>query len=260
MLKKTICSLLILLVSNASYSLTLDNKTATSDVVQKSINATFDSAALKVQLTTTLGLEIKQVNASPMPGLVEVITNQGLFYASYDGKYFIQGKMFGLGTEVTNYTEESLAKVRVDGMTAFTNDMIIFPAKDEKHVVTVFTDITCGYCRKFHDQIDDYNDKGITVRYMAYPRSGVKDRMGQLSKGFKDLRSIWCHENPKEALTKAKSGSSVAQRICNKPIEDEFNFGRQIGVSGTPAIVFSNGMMIPGYQPPDKLAQILESL
>jgi len=260
MLKKTLCSLFILLFSNVSYSLSLDNKTATSEVVEQKVATSFDATALKVQLATTLGLEIKSVTASPMPGLVEVITNQGLFYASYNGKYFIQGKMFGLGAEVTNHTEESLAKVRVEGMTAFTNDMIVFPAKNEKHVVTVFTDITCGYCRKFHDQIGDYNDKGITVRYLAYPRSGVKNRAGQLSEGFKDLRSIWCHENPKEALTKAKSGSSVAQRICDKPIEDEFNFGRQIGVSGTPAIVFSNGMMIPGYQPPDKLAQILESL
>jgi thiol:disulfide interchange protein DsbC len=217
-------------------------------------------AHLKTKLSSMLGLEIEAVKASAMPGLVELITNQGLFYASTDGKFFIQGKLYGLGGKVTNYSEESLAKVRVDGMDKFSDAMIIYPAKNEKHVVTVFTDITCGYCRKMHEQMDEYNDNGITVRYLAYPRSGIKERSGQYSQGFKDLRSIWCNENPEDALTKAKMGSNVAQRICDKPIEDEFNFGRQVGVSGTPAVILENGMMLPGYQEPNALINILEQV
>jgi thiol:disulfide interchange protein DsbC len=225
-----------------------------------SVPATFDAAELKSKLTSMLGLEIEGVKPSAMPGLVELITNQGLFYASADGKFFIQGKLYGLGAKVTNYSEESLAQVRIEGMDKFSEAMIVYPAKNEKHVVTVFTDITCGYCRKMHEQMDDYNDKGITVRYLAYPRSGVKDRSGQYSQGFKDLRSIWCHEDPQSALTKAKMGSNVAQRICDKPIEDEFDFGRQVGVSGTPAVILENGMMLPGYQAPEALITILEQV
>ncbi|MGB1263240.1 MAG: bifunctional protein-disulfide isomerase/oxidoreductase DsbC [Cognaticolwellia sp.] len=216
--------------------------------------------AVKAKLSQTLGLTVASIKPSAMAGMVEVITEQGLFYASVDGNFLFHGKMFGLGKNVTNLTEESLAQVRVEGMVKFSDDMIVFPAKNEKHVVTVFTDITCGYCRKMHDQIEDYNDKGITIRYLAYPRSGVKDRSGQLSQGFKDLRSIWCHEDPNTAMTKAKSGSTVAARICDKPIEEEFNFGRQVGVTGTPAIVLEGGMMVPGYQDPDKLLMLLETV
>jgi thiol:disulfide interchange protein DsbC len=231
-------------------------------IVPNNINtpANFNAEELKTKLTSMLGLEIIKVEASAMPGLVELITNQGLFYASADGKFFIQGKLYGLGGTVTNYSEESLAKVRIDGMKKFTEAMIVYPAKNEKHIITVFTDITCGYCRKMHEQMDDYNDKGITVRYLAYPRSGVKDRAGQYSQGFKDLRSIWCHEDPASALTKAKMGSSVAQRICDKPVEDEFNFGRQVGVNSTPTVILENGMMIPGYKEPDALITILEQV
>lgn len=214
---------------------------------------------VKAKLSRTLGFNIASIKSSPMAGVVEVITDQGLFYASADGNFLIQGKMYGLGENISNLTEESLAEVRVNGMAKFSDAMIVFPAKDEKHVVTVFTDITCGYCRKMHDQIEDYNDKGITVRYLAYPRAGVKDRAGRYSQGFKDLRSIWCHEDPEQALTKAKSGSNVATRICDKPIEDEFNFGRQVGVTGTPAIMLANGMMVPGYQDPSKLFTLLET-
>ena len=34
--------------------------------------------------------------------------------------------------------------------------MITYAAEDEKVEVYVFTDITCGYCRKLHRHIDEY--------------------------------------------------------------------------------------------------------
>lgn len=218
-------------------------------------------AEIKKKLSSAINLEIKSVKASPFPSLVEVVTSQGLFYASKDGQFLVQGKLYGIGTnEVVNHTEDSLSSLRIAGLKQFTNDMIVYPAKDEKHQITVFTDITCGYCRKMHKQMDEYNDLGITVKYMAYPRSGVQDQLGRLSQGFKDLRSIWCHEEPSVALTKAKLGSSVAQRICESPVEAEFNFGRQIGVNSTPAIIFPNGMLLPGYREPKDLIKILDSI
>ena len=61
-------------------------------------------------------------------------------------------------------------------------------------------------------------------------------------------------------LTKAKSGSKVAYRICDTKIEDGFNFARQIGINSTPAIIFENGMLVPGYQDPDKLSEMLSNM
>ena len=50
---------------------------------------------------------------------------------------------------------------------------IYMNCKDEKYKVTVFTDTSCGYCRKLHSQMQGYNDLGITVQYLAFPRSGI---------------------------------------------------------------------------------------
>jgi len=215
---------------------------------------------LKAKIKAKLGLTVEKVETTPVPGIALLITNQGLFYSSYNGDYFIQGKVYSLVSKVTDLAEASLAKMRVDGLEEFKDDMIIFKAEDEKYVVTAFTDITCGYCRKMHKQMADYNDRGITFRYLAYPRSGIKDRTGNYSQGFKDLRSIWCAEDAQTAMTSAKNSQNVAYRVCDKPIEDQFNFGRQVGVNGTPALVLSNGMMVPGYQPPEQLEQLLKTL
>jgi thiol:disulfide interchange protein DsbC len=61
-------------------------------------------------------------------------------------------------------------------------------------------------------------------------------------------------------MTDAKNSRKVAYRVCDTAIEGEFNFGRQVGVNGTPAIVLANGMMVPGYQPPEQLEQLLKNL
>ncbi|WP_286265270.1 bifunctional protein-disulfide isomerase/oxidoreductase DsbC [Thalassotalea atypica] len=221
----------------------------------------FNVEALKKSINETIGLTVIEALPSPVAGIAEIITDQGLFYTTYDGKYLIQGTMFGLSEQtVTNVTEATMSKMRLIGLEKFDNDTITYKAKNEKHVITVFTDITCGYCRKMHEQMDEYNDLGITIRYLAYPRAGITDRSGVFTQGFQDLRSIWCNENPEQALTKAKSGSGVPQRICDKPVAEEFNFGRQIGVNATPALVLADGSLRPGYIPPKDLIQLLDSM
>jgi thiol:disulfide interchange protein DsbC len=247
----------VLFVNTSVLAISADS---VSEGGSKNDKAAFDNKVISTKLLSKLGLQAESIKASSMAGMAEVVTKQGLFYVSFDGNYILQGKLYSIEEDVIDLTETALADVRLTGVKKFDNNMISYPAKNEKHVITVFTDITCGYCRKLHEQMQDYNDLGITVRYLAYPRAGVRDQLGNYSQSFKDLRSIWCHETPTTALTKAKSGSNVAERICEQPIEAEFDFGRQIGVNGTPAIILENGMMMPGYQPPEKLAQILNNL
>lgn len=236
-------------------------ETSASPTLAKSVSnkTVLDADFLKEKINSSIGLTVVKVEETALPGIALLVTNQGLFYASYDGEFFIQGKVYNLGATVTDIGEKSLAKVRLDGLKNFEDNMIVYKAENEKYVVSVFTDITCGYCRKMHEQMAEYNARGITFRYLAYPRAGIKDQSGNLTQGFKDLRSVWCNEDNATALTKAKSGTGIAYRICEAPIEAQFKFGRQIGVSGTPAIIFSNGMMVPGYQPPVQLEELLKN-
>lgn len=267
MFKKSLVASGVAIAAVCAFLSVNDFAVANSSSVPSSIAKSADLAAsqldaelLKNKIKAKLGLIVEKVEATPVPGIALLITDRGLFYSSYNGDYFIQGKVYSLVSEVTDLAEASLAKVRVEGLEKFKNDMIVFKAKDEKYVVTAFTDITCGYCIKMHKQMEDYNNRGITFRYLAYPRSGIKDQAGQYTQGFKDLRSVWCADDPNVAMTNAKNNRNVAYRVCNKPIEDEFDFGRQVGVVGTPAIVLSNGMMVPGYQPPEQLEQLLKTL
>lgn len=201
-------------------------------------------------------LEIKHsdMSISQVDGLIEVITDRGLYYFSEDGGHLISGKIYDVSGRPQDITEKSLAKVRVAGMKEFEDSMIVFPAKDEKYQVTVFTDTSCGYCRKLHAEMEGYNDLGITVRYLAFPRSGIQGST------YKELTSIWCAVDQQTAMTKAKNGDRTPQpqaKMCNMPIAEQYSMGVKVGVSGTPAIVLDNGTMIPGYQGPADLMATL---
>ena len=62
----------------------------------------------------------------------------------------------------------------------------------------------------------------------------------------------------KAALTKLKNREEVPNNVCaNNPIAAQFQLGQQLGVSGTPAMIFENGQMVPGFVEPERLAQML---
>jgi thiol:disulfide interchange protein DsbC len=213
-------------------------------------SAADSNAAIKSKLLN-LGLEASKIIDSPMPGLKEVTTNRGIFYTSADGQFFIAGRLFDINNGMKNLTENAMNELRINGVESFKDSMIVYPAKNEKYKITVFTDTTCGYCRKLHGQMSEYNDLGITVQYLAFPRGGLNSR------SFYDIQSVWCADDQQKAMTASKNGESVKPANCSAPISAHYELGQAAGVNGTPAIVLDDGTMIPGYKPPSDLIQLL---
>lgn len=211
-----------------------------------------DEDAIRDKLTSMLGLDVETIADSPVSGLVQVSTNRGLFYVSENGEYLLQARVFNIDKEMRNETELALSGLRKEGVASMEPSSITFKAKDEKHEISVFTDITCGYCRKFHKEIDKLNDAGITVHYLAFPRSGLN------SQNYDDMVSVWCAENPQKALTTAKAGSNVESASCKNKVAEQYMLGQKLGVNGTPNIVLPDGSLIPGYQPAALLVKALE--
>ena len=131
--------------------------------------------------------------------------------------------------------------------------MIVFsPLEPPKAHITVFTDITCGFCRKLHLEMNDFNRRGIEVRYLAFPRGGMA------SQGAKQLATAWCARNREATLTSLKSGVEMPLNDCEgNPVAEHYALGNRLGVRGTPAIVTSDGQMIPGYRSASDIASLL---
>lgn len=208
-----------------------------------------DDAAIQKALDS-LGIKQADVQPSPAAGLKTVLTENGVLYVTEDGKHVLQGPLYDVsGAEPVNVTNQLL----VTKLEALKDQMIIYKAAKEKHVITVFTDITCGYCHKLHEQMKEYNELGITVRYLAFPRQGLN------SQAEKDMQSIWCAADKAKAFDAALKGDAISPATCKTDISKHYALGVQFGVQGTPAIVLQNGMLIPGYQGPKEMAAMLDA-
>ncbi|SQD79035.1 bifunctional protein-disulfide isomerase/oxidoreductase DsbC [Moritella yayanosii] len=206
-------------------------------------------------LAEKLNFKVSSVSDSVIPGLFEVATDQGIFYVNADVSNLIQGSLYQVDDNgVTDLTEQAMGKVRQQAIQAFANDTINYPAEHEQYSITVFTDINCGYCRKLHNEVAQLNQLGISVKYLAFPRGGLN------SKTYQDMASIWCAEDRAQAMNNAKRGGKVVPESCTNTVAQQYELGRRLGVTGTPAIVFENGQMQPGYVPAAQLLSILTSV
>ncbi|CCP02002.1 protein disulfide isomerase II [Erwinia amylovora Ea644] len=210
--------------------------------------ANADDASIRQSLSK-LGLQQTEIQPSPLAGFKTVLSESGVLYVTDDGKHFIQGPLYDVsGSHPVNVTNKLLEK-KVE---ALSKEMIVYKAPKEQYVVTVFTDITCGYCHKLHQQMADYNALGITMRYLAFPREGMEGPVA------KKMKSIWCAADRNKALDAAMKGDEVKAADCKIDLSQHYKLGAQYGIQGTPAMLLQDGTLVPGYQGAQELKKFLD--
>ncbi len=194
------------------------------------------------------------VSETQIPDVMEVRVGSDILYMSQDGRYLLQGRLFDLETQtdLTDKARTSLRQASMEGIDEF--EMISFSPGDPEYEVYVFTDIDCGYCRRMHAEIDEYMEQGIAIHYLMFPRAGAGSPTWQTSE------SVWCADDQQEAITVAKLGQDVEEQTCDAPIESQYEFGQKVGVTGTPAKLTADGVLIPGYVQPRQLKERLDEL
>ncbi|ANF82764.1 thiol:disulfide interchange protein [Acinetobacter sp. NCu2D-2] len=206
----------------------------------------FKTAGIKAKITDIKATEVPNLYWVSLEGMSSV-------YATSDGKYILQGDVIRLGGKsLYNVSENLQANVTKKQFAALkAEDLLIYPAKGKaKHVIYVFTDVSCPYCHKFHEQMDEMNAKGIEVRYIAWPRG---------EEHMPAMEAIWCSENRREAFDLAIAGGQIpAGASCKNPVREQYQMGLNIGVNGTPGVYNAEGLYLGGYMSTDELLNRLK--
>lgn len=216
-----------------------------------------DSSAAVARLKSAFpGIPLGKVEPAPVPGMWQVQVRGEWLLMTADGQYVFAGEVFDLRPEgPVSLVEERMQRDRVPAIAALDEQqMITFTAATEKSEIYVFTDITCGYCRQLHRQIDDYTSRGITVHYLAFPRGGLS------SDTAKQMAELWCAEDRQTAMTEAKLQGRILEipKPCDAPIAAQYQLGVSFGVKGTPAIFTRAGEQLGGYLSPEDMATALD--
>ena len=236
----------------ATASATADNSAAAP--------AAGDADARAIAAITSLNPQVKvdRVGAAPIPGFREAVVGGQVVYVSDDGRYlFLSGTGGALYDTVakTNLSEVALAAMRKRLLATIpAGERIVFAPAKPLHTVTVFTDVECGYCRKLHSEIAEYNAQGIAVEYLAFPRMGIG------SEDYKKMVSVWCAADRKQALTAAKNDGKLPSKSCKTTVDMQYDVGQRVGLNGTPMILTEDGTQVGGYVPPAALRATLDKL
>ena len=199
-------------------------------------------------------IQIDAIGPAPLAGFREVIVSGQTLYVSDDGKYLLQGSLFDVEAR-RDVSRAGVAAVRRRLLAEVPDEeRIVFAPPNPRYTVSVFTDVECGYCRKLHQEIAEYNRRGIAVEYLAFPR------MGPDTADFALMEAVWCAPDRRKALTDAKNGRPVPPRSCDNPVARHYELGQRVGLTGTPMIVTRSGVQMPGYLPPDALLSMLQQV
>lgn len=224
----------------------------------KPVADTAEARAVAAITQLNPNVQVESVDAAPLPGFREAIVGGQVVYVSDDGRYmFLPGAGGALfdAREQKNLSEAALAGMRVKLLeTIPQSERIVFAPPNPTHTVTVFTDVECGYCRKLHSEIAEYNAEGIAVEYLAFPRMGIG------SEDFEKMVSVWCAPDRKAALTRAKTSGKVTDKDCKNTVTMQYNIGQRAGLTGTPMILTADGTQVGGYVPPKALRAALDEL
>ena len=222
---------------------------ATSAIANDALKKEFQKSLSRL----SSDFEISDVKETPIKGIYQVTIGPDVIYMTRDGNYVLKGEILDIGNR-RNLTEDFRAQTRINLLNTISDsEYIEFSSTKTKNYIYVFTDVDCGYCRKLHRDVPELNSMGIAVRYLAYPRAGVDSIIGE------EMRNVWCAENRQKALTTSKNRQPIEVKVCNAPIARHHALGRELGVTGTPAIFLENGRKLPGYIPPDELYEQIQN-
>lgn len=220
--------------------------------VSISVQAADELAAVRKRLEQRFSdLTISDLKTAPIPGLYELTFGTRTVLVTEDGRYLIQGDLIDLETR-RNLTQEQRSKLILKSIEAIgeKNMVVVGPATAQR-TITVFTDVDCPYCARLHQEVPKLNKAGVKVRYLLYPRAGKG------SETYKKSVAVWCAKDRVKAIGTAKAGGKIEIKSCANPVDEHLKLGAEVGVEGTPTMIFDDGRIVPGFAPADKLLAAL---
>jgi thiol:disulfide interchange protein DsbC len=195
---------------------------------------------IRSELQKRLGTSanVRNVVASPIPGLFEVQVNNEIFYTDSAAKYLIQGEMIELasGTNLTAKRQEDINRIKWSELPQANAFKVV--RGNGSRQIAVFSDPNCGYCKRLEktlQQLDNVTIYNYLIPILS-PDSALKSKQ------------IWCAADRQKVWNDwmLNNITPSGKSDCNNPIDKNLAIAKTYGINGTPTIFFTDGSRFPG--------------
>ena len=124
---------------------------------------------------------------------------------------------------------------------------------DGKRVLATFEDPNCGYCKRLAKDLLKLDN--VTVYTFLYPILSEDS--------IRKSKQIWCSADRAKAWNDwmVEGRAPAGKDDCDTAaITKNQEYGRRLGISGTPTMFFADGERVPGAMPLAKIEQKLGQL
>ncbi|MDX8385380.1 MAG: DsbC family protein [Gallionella sp.] len=192
---------------------------------------------------------VEHVVKTPYAGLFEVLLDGQLIYTDAKGEFVFNGSVIEAKSR-TNLTE---ARSRI----LFAIDFDELPLElaiktvrgNGKRKIAQFTDPNCSFCKRLEKELVQIDD--ITIYSFLFPIFNGSDEI---------VRNVLCSKNPAKTWDNwMLRNIKPATANCVTETEKVKELGRKFRVTGTPNLIFANGIQNPGYLPAAELEKRLNA-
>jgi thiol:disulfide interchange protein DsbC len=218
--------------------------------------AVADEASLKKAIEAAYPkFKVDSVLKTPYAGLYEVFMGGQIIYTDEKLSFIIaEGRLVDPKTkkDVTGERLEELTKIDFNSLPLDKAIKIVKGNGSRKLVV--FSDVDCPYCKQL-ERKELSNITDVTIYTFLYPIDQLHPDAANKS------RSIWCATNREKAWTDwiLKDQLPTTTGKCEVPLEKVGELARKFGITGTPALIFSDGKKIPGAVPYKEIERYLQA-
>jgi len=196
-------------------------------------------------------LKIENIQTTEMKGIYSGSMDGQVVYLGEDAQHILVGSMFRLNDQ-KNLTKDLMLKQNsIDWKKLPLQDAIKTVRGNGKRQIAIFSDPNCPYCKQLETEINKLND--VTIYTFIYP---IKSQSVAVSK------QVFCEKDPALAWSNliSKGIQPSSNKSCANPIERNLSLGKSLGLSGTPALIFSNGFKVMGVRPAQEIEMMWKEL
>ena len=213
-----------------------------------------DEADIKKAMEAKLGAKVESVTKSGYLGLYEVYSEGNILYTDDKMTAFIAGGQLIDGKTMKNVTEERMRKLTAIKFSELPLDRAIKQVRgDGKRLLATFEDPNCGYCKRLARDLLKLDN--VTIYTFLYPILSEDS--------LRKSKQIWCSADRAKAWNDwmIEGRAPAAKEDCDTAaITRNQEYGRRLGISGTPTMFFADGERVPGAMPLAKIEQKLGQL
>ena len=194
----------------------------------------------------------KEINATSVPGVFEVVMGQNIAYVERTGRYFFFGRLFDMQaqTDLTAAKVEQSSKLEVGSLPI--EDAIKTVKGNGARKLYVFSDPDCPFCKQLERNLLGLND--VTIYTFMMPLEGLHPQAKAKS------ISVWCSADRAKAWDQLMvTGQVPSSAACAHPVDRNIALGARLGVTGTPTLLSQDGRKLPGAAPTERIAQWIDA-